>query len=332
MKLTFFLIAFSLVFVRAYFSLHGHDNKGKNNVTITIENGDDYEQIKYAGKIALADDETTFKSISPGGYVKFRKNTIKLAAESNITGEIKYTLYDDDQLLLPGDNSKRIIASAIKEMIAYGFDAQGRMERLYLKGGKTALINEINNIKDAGLVNMYMDRIFKSDTLSASDYSFIAEKIKSLNSDIDKLRFLKMYPIQSIQNPSVIQSWFDVAKRLNANIDKMNALTYLTESDSLSSECFDRILDISVHLNADIDKINMYQKLLNQKNISEQQWISLINQAPNITADVDKSNLLTAIAKQMPKTESIKSAWLKAARTINNNADYGNTLRAIEQF
>lgn len=332
MKLTFFLIAFSLVFIRAYFSLHGHDDKGKGNVTITIENGDDYEQIKYSGKIVLADDETSFKSISPGGYVKFRKNNVKLTAESNITGEIKYTLYDDDQLLPPGNNSQKIIASAIKEMIAYGFDARGRMERLYLKGGKAALINEIGNIKDAGLVNMYMDRLFKSDTLSASDYSFIAEKIRSLNSDVEKLNFLKMYPIQSIQDSLVIQSWFDVAKRLNSDVDKMNALTYLTGSDSLSSDCFDRILDISAHLNADIDKINMYQKLLHQKNISEQQWISLISQATNIASDVDKSNLLTVIAKQMPKAENIKSAWLKTARTINNNADYGNALRALEQF
>jgi len=332
MKLTFFLIAFSLVFVRAYFSLHKNENDGKGNVSITIKSGSYYEQIKYAGKILLTDDETAFKSISPGGYVKFEKNEIKLTAESNITGEIKYILYDDDHRLPMDSRSAKIIASAIKEMIAYGFDAEGRMERLYQTGGKIALINELTNIKNTGVVNMYMDRIFKSGVLSANEYSVMAEKIKSLNSDIDKVNFLKKYPIPSIENSFVIESWFNGVKSLNADVDKMNALTYLTGSDSIASECFDRVLDISSHLNADIDKMNMYHKLLNKKNISEQQWISLISKASYITSDIDKSNLLTAIAKQMPKTEDIKSAWFKAARTINNNADYGNALRSVEQF
>jgi len=58
MKLTFFLIAFCLVFLRIYFSLSGFDKKGKDDFTVTISNGDDYEQIKHGGNIVLTDDET----------------------------------------------------------------------------------------------------------------------------------------------------------------------------------------------------------------------------------------------------------------------------------
>ena len=97
-----------------------------------------YEEINYLGKFQLSDDESSFKSISPGGYFKFRLNDIKVKAQSDMRGEIEYKIFDGKNDLTLNDEGKILATKAIKEMIYWGYDAEGRMERVYQKGGSQA--------------------------------------------------------------------------------------------------------------------------------------------------------------------------------------------------
>ena len=329
MKLIFFLVAFSLIFIRAYFLLSDHADEKKGVFTITIETNGDYEQIKYAGQIKLTDDETGFKSISPGGYVKFRKNDTRFTAQSNITGEISYTLSDDGQPVPPDDKGKSIIRGAIQEMIAYGFDGTARMERLYQQGGSAALINALDHLKDAGLMGRYIDKLFASDSLSTDDCAAVAIHIKSINSDADKVNFLEKFTIKQLGYPQVSSTWFEVVKALNADVDKLNVTNWLLAKPG-AVLYFDDLLDIGSRLNADVDKVNILQKISQLPNLTEAQWINLISKAEIINADIDKVNLLQQMAHNMPKSDAVKQAWVKAAKTINNDADYGRLIRSVE--
>ena len=108
MKLIFFLIAFLLISIRFYFSSAGKDRerRGLSESNIVIKADNFYEEINYEGKFQLSDDESGFKSISPGGYFKFRLNDVKIKAQSDARGEIVYTIYDG-QNNLPYDHGYR---------------------------------------------------------------------------------------------------------------------------------------------------------------------------------------------------------------------------------
>src|ERR1700733_3400647 len=101
MKIIFFLIAFFLVSTRIYFSWSGKDKerRGISESDMVIKSDNFYEEINYAGKFELADDEGSFKSISPGGYFKYRRNEKKVRAESNLQGSIEYSLFDGENKL-----------------------------------------------------------------------------------------------------------------------------------------------------------------------------------------------------------------------------------------
>src|SRR3984893_15194640 len=96
MKLIFFLIAFLLISIRFYFSWTGKDRerRGLSESNIVIKSDNSYEEINYLGKFQLSDDESTFKSISPGGYFKFRLNELKVKAQSDVRGGIEYQITD----------------------------------------------------------------------------------------------------------------------------------------------------------------------------------------------------------------------------------------------
>ena len=192
MKLIFFLIAFCLITIRFYFHWTGKDRerRGLSESNMVIKSDNFYEEINYLGKFQLSDDESSFKSISPGGYFKFRLNDVKVKAESDMRGEIQYKIYDGKNDLSLNEKGKLIVSKAIHEMIYWGYDAEGRMERVYQKGGSQALLREIDSMKGDQIRILYLKRLFSIDSLSSETRELIVRKVKSLNSDVDKTQFL----------------------------------------------------------------------------------------------------------------------------------------------
>ncbi len=297
MKLIFFLVAFCLLSIRVYFSWSGRDRekRGESVSDMVIKSDNFYEEMKYAGKFQLTDDETAFKSISPGGYFKFRKNEERIKAESNLQGTIEYTIYDGKNNLGMSVEGKRLVAEAIREMIDWGFDAPARLERIYRNGGSRALLNEIDSMKSDPVKMLYLDRLFTLDSLSSDEWMLMANRIGSLGSDMDKANLFRTMIDKGLANGNI----------------------------------FDSLLEQVSHLGSDMDKINLYRELMKEKNITEKQWIGLIHRATQPESDMDKGNLLVEIASKMPKTETIKSAYLEAARSIHNDSDYGRAVRAV---
>ncbi len=366
MKLIFFLIAFLLISVRYYFSWAGKDRerRGLSEGNIVNKSDNSYEELNYLGKFQLSDDESGFKSISPGGYFKFRLNDVKIKAQSDMRGEIEYTIFDGKNDLTFNDEGKILVAKAIKEMIYWGYDAKGRMERVYQKGGSQALLREIDSVKDDQVRILYMKRLFLIDSLPSETQELIVRKVKSLGSDMDKAQFLNQIKTSQFTNPSINAACFDIIKGMGSDMDKMNALNHIIEQDSLNagiiatilnlgngmgsdmdkSNLYGKLIDkglikdslfdsLSVRISkmgSDMDKVNLFNKMLKIDPITENQWIILISQSEFLGSDMDKANMLSEFSKKMPKTDPIKAAYVKAAKTIGNDNDYGRVMRALE--
>jgi hypothetical protein len=364
MKLFFFLVAFCLILLRAYFAWSGHGpNQGREG-SITVENGDYLEQVKWSGKIAMSDDERTIAGIAPGGYLKFRENEARMTAEANLKGQIHYDLYDGRNKLPLNDSGRNFIAACIKKMVARGFNADGRAERIYRKGGYKALLAELPNLEMENIKSPYFDLLLKNDSLSSQELAGVILETANEVSDIDKENFLRRITPLRRKDSLVYSAWMDVVSHIHSDIQKTSLLSLSIGQDSLSRMNLDRILSITTNLDADADKItiltgllgksdndslrwskilelanqlnadpdkqNLYIKLLAKNDISEDQWIALINSASRQNSDTDKSDLLLRIAKQMPLTENLKTAYLSAAKRINDDATYGRTVKPIQ--
>ena len=331
MKLLFFLVALCLVMLQAYFSISRHGkHSDDDDGTMTISNGDYYEQIKWSGKIELSEDENSIAHIPPGGYLKFRENDARMIAESNLKGEIAYQLYDGHNNLPLNDSGKRFISACIKKMIGAGFYANGRAERINKKGGYKALIAELPNLQMENTSTPYLNLIFNNDTLTGSELSNVIRQMTNGLNDADKENLLARITAARRKDSLVSMAYLDIVAGINADIQKVNLLSRLIKTDSMSGEVFNRIMNITSHFNADIDKQHIYYQLADKKDLSEDQFIQIIDAASEQHADIDKSNLLTHLAQKMPRTEKTRAAYLAAAKKVNNDADYGRTVKIIE--
>jgi hypothetical protein len=351
-----------------YFSWSGKDreSRGISESNMVVKSDNFLEKIKYSGKFELTDDETAFKSISPGGYFKYEMNDETVKAESNLKGEIEYTLYDGkDNLVVSDDKGKKLLKEAIKEMIAWGYDAEGRMERVYKNGGINVLLTEVDSVRTGQTKMIYLDRLFSlMDSLSPEEQSLVIDKIKSLNSNMDERHLLEKISLHQLKNPKVADAYFRVAGDINSDMDKAAVLNHFLDQDSITTEntfkllqvsatlnsdmdksgvyrkaiekgiingaSYDSLLVLVSHMNSDMDKANLYKELVSMANISETQWTGLINRVSLMNSDIDKANLLVEIASKMPKTDIVKTSYQKAAKTINNDMDYGKVMRAME--
>ncbi len=294
MKLTFFLIAFSLIFLRFYFGATRHGNSNEEG-NMTIKSEGLIEQMDWSGRITLSDDETIIKNISPGGYLKYRNNEKKMIAESNTRGEVTYELYNDNEKLPLNDSSKKLIAAYIKEMISWGFDAEGRVERIYKRGGDSALLAEMANIKMDNVKGFYLDRLFKNDSLTKNELGRIINQIDSMGSDMDKARYLSKFTAAQLKDSLMNNQWLSSIDHINSDMDKANLLKHYIDQDTISEESFAKMIHILSHFGSDMDKANVLSLLMDKNEIPANQFNNTMELISHFGSDMDKSNLISKL-------------------------------------
>jgi len=261
MKLIFFVIGFSLIFLRVYFKSSGVFGHHGRTTSITVSNGSDYMQIKYSGTITLNDNETGFQQISPGGYVRFRQNDKKLLAEGNLKGEISYELSDDGEAITDPAAARQFTAAAIREMIAYGFDAGPRMERIYQAGGVKALLQQLKQFKNGTIGTQYARRILATDSLTTDERNEVIDDISTLLSNPDKVPLLKKINMAQLTDTSTVDHYFRAIENLGADVDKINVLDHLLKSDRLTTLVIDKIQGVADRFGAEPDRQHIYRQL-----------------------------------------------------------------------
>jgi hypothetical protein len=333
MKLTFFLIAFFLVLLRVYFSWAGLGHNTDNVGNMVIKSDNYIEEIHWSGKVRLSDDEKSIADITPGGYLKFRENDQTFKAESNLQGEISYTLYDGHENLTLDDSGRRFVAGVLQKMIARGWYANGRAQRIAQKGGNQALLAEISHMEIDGAADQYVDLLFQSDSLTETEQIALLKQIGHMENN-KKEEYLTRFTQAQLKDSCVGSYWLATVKDIWPDDNKKDLLMryvgQVADSTGLASNRFDSILAAASHIGSDGEREDLYHLLIDSVKKTDAEWISLIRAGAAVENDNNKSDMLVRIAKKMPIDDSIKAEYKTAARTIRDDANYGRAMRAIE--
>jgi hypothetical protein len=261
MKLTFFLIAIFLILLRLSYPHLELWSNGKEQGTMITRSGNNYIQgIWWSGKIRLSDDERSIAEISPGGYLKFKENDTTLKAESNLQGEISYTLYNGHEDLPLNDSGQQFIAAQIQKMIRFGFFGEERAERIYKKGGVPALLAELSRIKMEGGRDPYLNLIFKADTLNAPQLIGLLQVIDSSDNTSEQQHLLSRFSRDQLRDSVVTRKWLsDVAHIGESYLEKDLLMNYI--DTGLTTDRFDTVLAIAGRFGTPEDSKEIYQRL-----------------------------------------------------------------------
>jgi hypothetical protein len=332
---------------------------------MVISDGDDNLDIRYEGEIQFNDSETTIVGISRGGYLNYRHNGDRLLAGPDANGGVGIDLYEHREKIDAGSaEGRKLVARVVRDLIGLGFDAEGRMDRIYRKGGYAALLAETDSMRNDDVRGKYFDRLLSMDTIPPGEMAMVLEKMGHiLSSDHDKEQLLTRLDTAYLKNDSVATSYLDVVAGIDGDFEKSQALTYflrfplperryvqtleaaktvdgdfersnvlgrLIDKGVVEGASFDTLLAVIGGMGGDYEKSKVLKEL-SLANIRESQtWAGLIRASSQLDGDNEKGNLLIAIAHRLPRTDSLRAVYMTAARTVHSDNDYGRVMRAIE--
>lgn len=274
-------------------SSHTISKSNSTNESKTVIIDDDlFLEIKYSGEVKFNDDETAIASIPLDGYIKYKKNGKKLTIESGPNGEILYAINGGSKKSVLDDTEKLFVEAVIKEMIVHGLGAKDRAERIYKKGGATALLSEIALLKSDYVKGIYFEALINTDALSPSELALSLEKIGSLlESDYEKGKLLKQFSADKLTDIASSQAYFNTVKKIGSDYEKANVLKVLIKNQ-LNGEQFAQVLDAAKSIESDFEKANLLKKLMEQPGLSVDRFDKALTVANTIDSDFEKANVL----------------------------------------
>lgn len=310
-------------------SISRNNDNGRGSGSMTMINDGVSIKMEYEGKITFNEEETAVKSLSPNGYLKYKKNDKKLVIESNSKGEVSYEFYDDGEKLAFDERGKKFLAEAIKDMVSYGTDAEGRVERIYKKGGAAAVLKEVGNMQSDHVKSIYFEYLLTNHQLSSSEMTEIAQKVgTAIDSDFEKGKLLGKFSGDYLKNTATAKAYLDAVISINSDFEKANALKNILKQ-SLNDEQFTQVFSAANTINSDFEKANVLKSVLKNNKISPQQFSEVLKTIASINSDFEKANVLKSVLSDNTLSSSQFSETLSVINDINSDFERANVLKQL---
>jgi len=297
---------------------------------MVVNNGDYKISVRYDGEIEISDDETDFESISPRGYIKYNKNGSRMYAEGNNHGDVSYELSINGHDVDPdSQEGKTFIALAIKDMIDIGFDAEGRMQRLYKKGGKEALLTAVDKLHGDYIKRMYLEWLLENTDLSDEEMIVIANKTeRQIESAYDKSTVLSNHSEKFFRDSAVIGAWLAAVSTIHSDYDKANALKRIMEEQLPRNQMKAALLSAST-VESDYDKAGIIRTALEHNSYSKEDYDDMVKAISSVNSSYDKKELLKELVKEdIPSGESF-NGLMKCLNKVDGDYDKREVLMEL---
>ena len=286
--------------------------------------------IYYSGEIKFNETEDAIQSMTPESYLRYTKNDRKLEADCKYHGEIKYQLSDDGRILNVNDpEGKKFMAFAIRDMINAGFDAKGRMERLFRRGGNAAILGEVDNLQSDFVKAMYLEFIIGSDSINLHDIRLEIKKTgASLGSDFEKGNILNKVPVRYLKDSLISMTWFEAVRTIGSDFEKSNDLKYIAR-EPLTVDQFDNLVDVSQTMGSDFEKSNVLKVLIDKSSFADTNLNKTLDAVNEIGSDFEKVNLLRLITEKTKPSAASFDRLIDATEHIGSDFDKGNLIKDL---
>lgn len=305
-----------------YFTYDRFERSGVS--TFRMFDGNNEFQVSSKGKIVFTDDETGVASLSKRGFLKYRNNDVRIRI-SEEDGNIVYDISEDGKKFdINSSEGKRLLELSIKELIETGYDAQGRAERIYKKGGVDSLLAASAGMKQDHIKTIYLDYLLDQQNIPDSVYGRIILQTSNFGSDFEKAKMLKKLSAK-VKDPIAMQYFFETVDGMDADFEKANVIKTILKTE-LDSTRFNTVLGVVSRMKGDFEKSGLLRDLITDRNLTSVQTVSLLKATKSVEADFEKERLLKLLAPTIDDSTSAQS-YLAVVTAMNSDFE---KVKAIE--
>ncbi|MBT1704965.1 hypothetical protein [Chryseosolibacter indicus] len=315
--------------------------------------------IELRGKIELTDDDKDIKSISDDGYLEINKTVFgskrTVIIESQGGGKVKKEYYEG-RTKMGWENGKAWLGEILPELVRSStIGAEDRVNRFYIKGGTTAVLEEIERL-EGDYIKAHYGKLLLDKNLPAteipnvistlsneinSDYylsALLKDNIKKLlvtpeaanafykatediSSDYYKSMVLKDALKSSTASLPQIKTILRSASTINSDYYLSVVLTSLLESKTLDNETLNEVIVTSKNISSDYYRTQVLEKALKNGSISNTSTKVVIDALSDVGSDYYKTSVFNSLAE---KTQLDPSLQIDIANVLRNSvsSDY----------
>lgn len=306
-----------------YFTVNRENYVGVN--TYKMYDGNNSQTLKTKGKIVFNDDESAIESMSVKGFLEYESNDFELYASAK-TGKVVYELTEGGKKIdVNSTYGKSMLADLIKEILSTGFDARGRLDRLYAKGGAGAVLEAGSKLKHDHMKAMYFKFLIEETQPSDSIINIILTQSEKIGGDYEKSGILKA-TTGALNDTTVIKSFFAVANTIENDFEKAGVLSKLAEKE-LDSLKFYNTLNTAAGIASEFERANVLKKLIKNNGNIVGRAVAILDESQRFKANFEKDQILNGFSENLTDS-NITLAYLRAVKTID--ADFEKK-RSIER-
>lgn len=292
-----------------FFGWDGEGNLGWHSATFTesdgmvrvrVNQGGCKLKLEQHGEVAFSDDERDFAAFGPGASFELLVKGCGDKLEVTATGgaaagapTVKAKLGGND---VPWDERARgHFHDALQLVFATGYDASGRVDRLFQRGGAAAVLAAAEKIGSDGAQRTYLEMLLGKDALSAEDAAKTWRLAgSSLGSDYELAQLVVDASARYFAEPPVRTAVAGALRSIGSDYELRRALeTLLQQGAAADPQSADELLGIA---------------------------------ADKITSDYEQAEFLGDFAERLPAGAPLPAKLDQALSSISSDYELRRTL------
>ena len=325
-------------------------------------------QVTIRGKVEFAEDYSDITALPPGGELRISERrggvTRKFEAKPSAAGiERAYSVNGEPR---PFETEARAwLAKVLNDTVRQGgYDAPVRVARLLQRGGPSAVLAEISQIKGDYVKRVYLDELLKQGNLDAdmarlalrqaareisSDYekaeilikmartylhddgfrAVYLEGVNTIDSDYERGRTLAAVLKKDTLNKDNLTFALKSVAAISSDYEKAELLVKISRAFPLDEGLQKSYLDAVRTISSDYEKGRAMATLLDKNETSQATLLFMVKGAATIGSDYEKAQLLIRVADAGRRDEAVRNAVAETARSIQSEYERGRVLAAV---
>lgn len=332
-------------------------NLVREGSTITHETSDGKNRlrIRVAGQVMLTDAEDDVQSLTGRMSVLETKNgtTRSIEFKPGASGGVvrDYTVNDKPRPF--DDEARRWLATLLPTFARESaLNVDARIARLNAKGGKVAVMDEIDRIESAYARARYIEGVLKLGSLDDKLMPRLLEAVAKIDSSFEQKNALIAVmtkqtlnadqQVRMLQIVEKIDSSFEQKNVLDAfvnrvavdkaahaallqaiggidsDFEKRNVLDTMIKRVTLDKSSYAALLKVVGDIDSDFEKANVLKGLINRVTFDKPGYMALFQTIDSVDSDFEKRGVLETLAPKLPRDSEIVARYRKSASGLSD--------------
>ena len=327
-------------------STRSHNGEERNVTRWRNSNGVTDFNVEMRGKIELTDDDKDIKSLSNDGYLEITKTVFgskrNIVIESLGGGKIKKEYYEGRTKMDWDTSGKSWLAEILPEIVRSStLGAEGRVNRIYQKGGATAVLDELDELRGDYTRAHYAKLLLEKDIPAADMANVVSSIADNIHSDYYLASVYQNHVGKMLATPASANAFYQGTQRINSDYYKTVVLKEALQKFSASPQQLKTILQSAASIKSDYYLSVVLTTLLEQDNLKEESLAELIAVSNNIPSAyyrslvlgkaLEKKGLSTKAQKELVKAVSGVSSDYYKAGVVTKMAEGGTIDNGVQK-